>query len=229
MTTQPTPPPAPGPDDYELPSGPPDPGAAFELAHWERLAESALPRSSAGAQTWRNGLAGFITLVASAAILKGPDVADMPGPWKQLTVVLVLGALCFAVCGLWIALSAESPPERITNRRAILDTYGSVTAYEQKVAEASSEKIALAKSAVLVSIVCLLAAIGCWSLSPGAAAEPSKMLVGTKTATGHELICGDVRGVVGGAVLVAVGEEPNPRPIPLTSVESMTLVGSCPK
>src|SRR5271165_2340478 len=119
------------PSGARLPDNPPSPSELEERDRFDEFSAQSLATVRSSAQTWRNGLAAFITLVTTGVIIKGRDTtAGLATGWKVLITVLIAVGLVLAVVGLWQALAAEAGtggrPQTLADIRA---KYGSLKTY----------------------------------------------------------------------------------------------------
>src|SRR5664279_324289 len=91
------------------PTAPPSKNDLAERDRYAKRSAESLADVRASAQTWRNGLTAFITLVTTGVVIKGRDAtADLASDWRTLVTVLIGGGLLLATVGLWQALAAEA-------------------------------------------------------------------------------------------------------------------------
>jgi len=91
------------------PAAPPSPSDLKERDRYATLTSESLVTVRASAQTWRNGLAAFITLVTTGVVIEGRDnTAGLTAGWRIVVTALIAGGLALAVVGLWQALAAEA-------------------------------------------------------------------------------------------------------------------------
>jgi hypothetical protein len=128
----------------------------------------------ASAQTWRTGLAAFITLVTTGVIIKGPSTtAGLATGWRFAVTLLLGGGLILAVVGLWLALAAEAgtDPEKQT-LQDIRAAHGTLTGYEVHLAAKSADRLQWGRRIVAVAVLLLLAGIGVTWLAPSTTPSP---------------------------------------------------------
>ncbi len=69
-----------------------------ERDRYARLTAASAETVRRSAQTWRNGLTAFITLVTTGVVIKGRDTtAGLAAGWRALVSVLIVGGLLLAV------------------------------------------------------------------------------------------------------------------------------------
>lgn len=225
MTTQPTQPGQPVPG-YRLPAHPPADGTADNLTRWRALIDGSSARSTLTAQTWRNGLAGFVTLLTSVLILKGSDIGKVEEPRNYMVIALLALGAAAAIWGLWAALNAEAPPLTDVDYSDTVARHGSIAAYEQNIYRSSATALAKARHRVFAALVLLLAGSVTWWLSPTAGTDPRLQVTweeGGKPIT----ICGTPNAAPAGQLSLTVKDEDHPTEIPLDDVDTVRIVDSC--
>jgi hypothetical protein len=113
------------------------------------------------AQSWRNGLAAFITLVTTGFVVVGRNVTDqLDSAWRLAVTVLIIGGLIVAVAGLWLAIAAEAGTDFSKQTvQGIRAEHGTLAAYEIVVAGRAARKLTLGRRAVAFAMACLLAGV----------------------------------------------------------------------
>lgn len=228
---QPQPQPQPQPR-YRKPSSGPSPAFVQDMTAWTALVDSSIERASAAAEKWRAGLAGFITVVTSILILKGPDAAQkLPYPWNLVVVGLLVTGAVFAVRGLWYALSASAPPNATQHFQAIIKEHGTIRAFGTHVANESHKQLAKAKRWVLAALIALIMGIVAWWIVPPPPA-PSAQAVSLETVQAGPLtICGKLISARDGNIDIQPASEPDDPTkivsIQMANVRSMKMVDSC--
>lgn len=115
-----------------------------------RLAAASLATVRDNAQTWRNGLTAFVTLVITAVVIKGRDTTNqLPLGWRTAITVLIGGGLVLAIVGLWQALAAEAgtDPKKLT-LQDIRAVHGTLAAYEVYLAARAARRLQWGRRAV---------------------------------------------------------------------------------
>jgi len=208
------------------PSGPPSEGSLAERDAFTVLTRQSLPEVRASAETWRNGITAFLTLVTTAMIIKGQDtIAGLPTSWRVLVTVLIGGGLAFAVAGLWRVLAAQAGNRyRVSTRQYIRRKYGTVDAYQLAVADQAIDDLDTGRRLVVAALVFLLGGIAVSWWAPPAPANPSSYLnVISPTAT----ICGTLRSADNGQIRLNVTGYHDPITIPFAQITNFTVVSTC--
>lgn len=139
----------------------PTPSDLAERDAFANLGNDALPAIRASAETWRNGLAVFITAVTAGVAVKGRDITvDLAWPWRRLVASLTFGGLLIAVAGLWQALGAQAGTR--AGKQSFHDVqvnYGSVAAYRISLAATAARRLSIARRTVAVALPLALALI----------------------------------------------------------------------
>ena len=132
-----------------------------ERDRYARLTAASAETVRRSAQTWRNGLTAFITLVTTGVVIKGRDTtAGLAAGWRALVSVLIVGGLLLAVAGLWQALAAEAgTAPRKQTLQDIRASHGTLSAYEVFLAAQAARHLQWGKRAVAAAIVLLLAGV----------------------------------------------------------------------
>ena len=213
--------------DPRLPAQAPSPDVWDSLVRWRALDEAALERARKSAQTWRNGLAGFVTLLLSVLVLKGSDLAETPDPYRWIAIVGCIGGTTLAIAGLWFALGAEAPAESEVDLSVLLATYRSVARYEQSIARRAQERLVWARRLVIAALAALIIGIAAWWSAP--AATPATTAVQVEWLQGGETqqVCGMLLPTGDRQILVRPNGSTDPVVIPMRQVVSVTQVGSC--
>jgi hypothetical protein len=203
----------------------PTPSDLAERDRYAQLTASSLQAVRASAQTWRNGLAAFITLVTTGVIIKGRDTtAGIATGWRAAVSILVAAGLAMAVAGLWQTLCAEAgtDPKKQTLEE-IRATHGTLTTYEVALAGQAAQRLQRGRYAVLAALVLLLAGVATTWWAPGPPSSSSYILI----THGNTISCGVLQPGDGNQlqVLEAGNKEID---IPLSSVAEITATSSCP-
>lgn len=211
---------------FRKPSHGPSPSAPANIAEWDALVAGSLDRATTTAEKWRTGLAGFVTIMTSVLLLKGPDAQKIALPWNLLVIVpLVLGVILLVV-GLWHALSASAPQSSPHNYATVVDTYGTVRAYSIAVANSIYAALDLAKRFVIAALVLFGVGIGAWWLVPQTAEKPKATVVSVTTSAG-ETICGILLESGSGALTLRQNTAPAAVTVPLRDVVSVQITEQC--
>jgi hypothetical protein len=149
------------PSGARLPADPPSPRDLEERDRYAKLTADSLATVRASAQTWRNGLAAFITLVTTGVVIKGRDTtANLATGWRILVTVLIASGLTLANIGLWQALAAEAGTgTRTQTLEAIRTDYGTLDAYQVALAADAAKRLQRGRYAVVGALICLLAGV----------------------------------------------------------------------
>ncbi|MET7703110.1 hypothetical protein [Streptomyces sp. NPDC005485] len=202
----------------------------FDLA--ERDAFAALSAASldavrSSAETWRNGLSAFITLVTTGVVIKGRDTTSaLPTEWRAALTALIGGGLLVAILGLWQALGAQAGTRpRATTLNAVHSRYGSVAAYKVALANIAAARLRRAQYLVAVALALLLAGIGVtwWAPAESTGDKPVYLKVAHQGRTS----CGTLRSADGGMLRLKSPGRHEPAVIPLGDVTNIEVVRSC--
>jgi len=130
------------------------------------------------AQSWRNGLAAFVTLVTTGFVVVGRSGTDQLNPaWRLVVTILIIGGLTVAVAGLWLAIAAEAGTDsRKRTLQGIRTEHGTLAAYEIAVASKGARKLSISRWAVALALVCLLAGVTVEWWAPAASPKPPAYL-----------------------------------------------------
>lgn len=180
------------------------------------------------AQTWRNGLAAFITLVTTGVVIKGRDTtAGLSGGWRAVVTVLVGGGLLLAVAGLWQALAAEAGTDpRKQTLHDIRAAHGTLTAYEIYLAAQAARRLQWGRRAVAAAVTLLLAGITAtwWAPAPAASSPPAYLTV----THGNAVTCGTPQPATVGQLRLTVPGSPSTVTIPISQITALTPTTTCP-
>jgi len=157
-----------------LPGRAPSRAELDERDRYAQLTAGSMDGVRAIAQTWRNGLAAFITLITTGVIIRGPDTtADLPAAWRTAVTVLIGGGLLLAVLGLWQVLAAEAGTDpRKQTLQDIRAAHGTLTTYQVHLAAKAASSLQRGRRAVAAAILLLLAGIAVTWWAPAAAPSP---------------------------------------------------------
>ncbi|MCI3271488.1 hypothetical protein [Streptomyces cylindrosporus] len=204
--------------------------SAFDLAErdaFATLSAASLDAVRSSAETWRNGLSAFITLVTAGVVIKGRDTTSaLSTEWRAAVTVLVVGGLLAAIVGLWEALAAQAGtrPRAIT-LSAVHDEYGSVAAYKVALATGAATRVRRAQNLVAVALVLLLAGVvvSWWAPTDSGGDKPVYLKVSHRGGIG----CGTLNSADGGKLRLKEPGRHEPAVIPLTDVTDIVVVKTC--
>jgi hypothetical protein len=210
-----------------MPAEPPSPRLLAERDHWAEHANSSLSRVRGSAQTWRTGLAAFLTLVTTGVMIKGRDTtADLTTSWRTAITLLIGGGLLLAVIGLWRALAAEAGTHpRPATLQAIRDQHGTLTAHEVHLASRAARQLAWGKLAVAAAVLFLLAGLCLTWWAPTAPPTPPAYVSVEHADT---ITCGILLSADGGSLRLTVPGTHAPAVIPMGSITNLAVVTQCP-
>ncbi|GGN99368.1 hypothetical protein [Nocardia rhizosphaerihabitans] len=214
------------PEHFRKPAKGPSPSAADDIADWDALVVGSLDRATATAEKWRTGLAGFVTIVTSVLLLKGPDSQKIERPWNFLVIGLLVIGAGLLVGGLWHALSASAPRSRSQNYSDIVDRYGTVRAYSIAVANSIYTSLERAKLLVIAALAVFGMGIVAWWLVPQTTEKPKTTVVSVTTPNGGTT-CGILVDSGSGDVTIRPDGSPTSTSVPLREVTSVKLVERC--
>jgi hypothetical protein len=209
-----------------LPKRAPTPSDLAERDAFAALVNDSLPMIRASAETWRNGLAAFVTLVTAAVAIKGRDTtADLAWQWRLVVASLTFGGLLIAVLGLWQALGAQAGTRAGKQTfHDVQDTYGSVAAYKVSLATTAARRLGIARRAVAVALALILAGICAAWLAPSRTVQPPAAL---RVDHGGTATCGTLASADGGYMRLQVKGYNDPVAIALTEITNITVVATC--
>ncbi|WP_287001871.1 hypothetical protein [Gordonia sp. UBA7860] len=216
----------PEPAKYRRPTQPPPADAAANLAAWDLLLDNSIERATATAEKWRAGLAGFIALITSLLIIKGPDAQKIPAPWIYVLVIAFAAGIVLAIIGLWKAQSASSPGLDSVDYTEVIKKYGSIRTYSVAVAIGSADKITTAKRFVAGALIALGVGVVAWWLVP--ASEPQATEQVRVTLRSGATLCGKITETApaAGLPLKLSGTQTTIR-VPVADLLSVTSVADC--
>lgn len=212
---------------YRRPPNAPSATAWDDIVRWKRLADTASARAMASAQTWRTGLAGFVTILTSALILKGSDLGSVSAPLKYAVAGLLAGGAGLAVWGLWTALTAESPPQESARYGEILAEFSSIAGYERSVARSSTAALDRSRRRVFVALVALLVGSALWWLAPPKDDPASHLKVIFADQAEVVTVCGTWLPSPAGELLLQINDTSTPTAVPLSSIQDLAVVNTC--
>ncbi len=196
-------------------------------AEWDDLVDTSLDRVTANAEKWRTGLAGFITIVTSLLLLKGPEsVSKIALPWGPVVVLLLIVAVVLTVIGLWHAQAAAAPPEKMLDRTAFFRANVTVRAGRVAAARQALGRLRSAQRLVTAALACLVLGIAMWWLVPSAE-QPGAFLSATLLSDPGKVICGTVIASEDGQLLIQKRAKEDPVLLRLTDLASVEAVAKC--
>lgn len=219
MTSQETP-------AFRKPAKAPSTATAADLHDWLALRDAGLTRTTATATAWRNGLAGFVTLLTSVLVLKGADLSAVAQPYRSLSIVGLLGGTTLAIVGLWCALTAEAPVEGRASRGAVVERHGSVAAYLQDVALASQNKLRLARRFVAAALILLLVGLASWWVGLGESASSTVRIMWVDHSV-NRTDCGSLIDSLPQEIGLKTNSAADPLILAPASIVSIKVVPSC--
>jgi len=174
----------------------------------------------ATAEKWRNGLAGLTALLSAAALITSPSLGStVPGEWRAIIGLLVLGGLLGLIFGTWRAmLAAFGVPAA-----AIPMTGERLKAWEQEQADKAVDRLDQARLGFLVGIALIAggSAVAFWA-QPSSSPSGPAVVVTTNT----EVICGRLgSGKAGQLQLTAADGQVHT--LAIRRVKSVATTSSC--
>lgn len=195
---------------------------------WERRIAANRADQVKRAETWRNGLSAFLTLILSALVVGGRDaIGGLAEPWKALIAGLIAVGLLLAVMGLWLTLTAQ-----VGGRYAFVTRTGADPDSEPEIVDAQAAgRIARlldrARALVAAGFVLLAAGtIASW-VAPAAVPDPPGYLVVQRTDS-QDRPCGKLLSANDSLIRLQVEGERLPQEILFTNVKNFKLVAACP-
>jgi hypothetical protein len=229
--TRPGPPPAtasatPAPVRVRKPKSGPSKAQLAERDRFAQLTATSLESVRVTAQTWRNGLAGFITLVTTGVIIKGRDTTSNLTTGGRVTVTVLVGAgLALAVAGLWLALTAEAGLDtRTRDLHGIRQEHLTLRNYEVAVAERRARMLGIGRWVVAGALACLLGGVAAAWWAPAEATSPPAYV---RVSVGSTVSCGELTSADGGNLVIKVAGRREPAVIPVGQVTNLTVTASC--
>lgn len=206
----------------------PEPTSRSEREAFNDLVSSSLSGVRESAQAWRNGLAALVSLISAGLVIKGRSIAgDVVLGWRvAITSAIGLG-LAAAIFGLWQALAAEAGSDvHDVSLDAIHRDYpGGVAAYRVAMARRVGRRLRTARRSIGVSLIMLFAAIVISWWAPLAHPNSPAIVI---IPAGSNAACGRLVSADHGKVRLKVGSSGIERVFPLSAVENMKVVGTCP-
>lgn len=196
----------------------------LDKKRWAQLASdlkfSQLDTARRQAEIWRAGLAALTALLTAVLVLKGRDnVSDLTEPYQALAVGLLVLALALLLAAtMWVSRALAGPPGRTT-----LLTGEALKDWTEHEVDKISATLRLIPWLAAVGVFAMAAAVGITWLAP---TQPTTTpLVQVNGPTGQE--CGEFIGETAKQVLLRPATGPA-TVIPLSAVESITPVATCP-
>jgi hypothetical protein len=200
-----------------LPAAPPSPRDLEERDRYATLTSESLTTVRQSAQTWRNGLAAFITLVTTGVIIKGRDnTAALTVGWKIGVTILIGGGLALAVVGLWQALIAEAGTGiQVQTLEEIRADYLTLDAYQVSLAVKAANRLQWGRYVVVGALVFLMAGVVVTWWAPA-------------HVTRKMTICGTLHAGGNGTFTPAPINAEHLTSVPFNGSGSLTLTTPCP-
>lgn len=214
--------------DVNAAGAPPPPTlrAADNLKEWERFTTSNLSRVTATAAKWQTGLTGFVAVVTSVFILKGPDsFSKMAAPFGWWVVGLLAAALVAMLVGLWLAQSAAAPVETSMTYDEFQAQNTAAGRVEASIAGKARTNLARAQWVVAAALLAFIAGTVVWAVAPQTSAK-TLMLV---ERTSEDAICGSLVASENGKLLILPDGATDATMISLDDVDAARIVQECPK
>lgn len=214
------------PPAFRKPAKAPSAATAADLKDWLALRDEAITRTKASATAWRNGLAGFVTLLTSVLVLKGADLSTVAQPFRWLTILGLLGGATLAIIGLWCALTAEAPAEDRASLQAVVKEHGSVAGFLQDVALASQKRLKFARRFVAAALILIMVGLTFWWVG---LAEPSssKVRITWENSSVKQTDCGTLVPSLPNEIGLKTNSAADPLVLTPASIVSIVSVGSC--
>ncbi|MEV7094526.1 hypothetical protein AB0M80_17000 [Amycolatopsis sp. NPDC051045] len=208
------------------PEGPPSEADLAEREAFNALVHESLTSVRSSAETWRNGLTAFITLVTTGIVIKGRESTSLLEVGWRVAVTAFLGVgLACAVLGLWQTLAAQAGTRAGTvHLTEVLRDYGSVAAYSVALAAAAARRMRRARILVGVALSFLLSGIVANWWAPTAPAVPPAYLQVTSDQT---TACGVLQSADGGEIVLKVDGAAVPVIIPVKGIANLKVVSRC--
>jgi hypothetical protein len=209
------------------PQHPPTTADLAERDRFAQLAEKSLPSVQAAAEAWRNGLAAFVTLVTTGAVVKGRDMTDhLTSGWRVAVTVLIGGGVALSLVGLWHALAAQAgTSEGRVTLAEIHRRHASVAAYQVALAATAATRLRRARAIMAASLACLLLGVASTWWAPTSDASPPTYLTVDHDGT---TTCGTLLSADRGSVRLQVLEATAPVVISFERIANLHAVTQCP-
>ncbi|GEP49264.1 hypothetical protein FVP74_07405 [Microbacterium saccharophilum] len=209
-------------------AAPPPPGirAAENLTDWERFTATNLSRVTATAEKWQAGLAGFVAVVTSVFILKGPEsFSKVAEPYSWWVVGLLALALIAMLGGLWLAQSAAAPVETSMTYAEFQAQNTATGQVEAGIARGARKNLVRAQGLVAAALLAFIAGTVVWAVAP----QPSAKTLMVVERTTDDAICGTVVASEQGRLLLLPDGASEATVVPLAEVDAARVVAECPK
>lgn len=204
----------------------PTPADLAERDRFAALAEGSLSAARANAESWRNGLAAFVTLVTAAAVIKGRDTtADLTIGWRIAVTVLIGSGIALSLAGLWQALAAQAGTREGTVTLAdIHSRHASVVAYQVALADAAATRLKRGRTIVAAALSCFLLGIAATWWAPEASSDPVGYVTILHDGTSN---CGSLQSADNSEIQLHVAGAPNPVVVPMEKITNLLVVTHC--
>jgi hypothetical protein len=204
----------------------PTPADLAERDRFAALAEGSLSAARANAESWRNGLAAFVTLVTATAIIKGRDTtADLPVGWRVAVTVLIGSGIALSVAGLWQALAAQAGTREGTVTLAdIHSRHASVAAYQVALADVAATRLKRGRTIVAAALSCFLLGIATTWWAPEASPDPAGYVTILHDGTAN---CGSLQSAANGEIRLRVAGAQNPVVVSMKKITNLLVVTHC--
>lgn len=210
---------------YRKPDRPPSPDSPQQIAAWTALIDSSVARVTGTAEKWYAGLAGFIAVITSILIIKGPaTVQAISSPWNWIASILSIAALVLMTAGFWTALTAAAPQNPRHQYDSVIARFKTIRAYNLSVAMRSDRLLTSAKRLVMLALISLIGAIATWWLSPQVVPTAPAFMVVSNQSGNH---CGELIASDDGYVVLRSPNGKIDEILPLDTIESIRVVEKC--
>ena len=203
-------------------SGTPRPPELAEV-EWERkraeLVADALPRIHSSAEKWGATIGVLTGVFGAAGFIKGREEISKLETWVQWVIGLGLGlAVALAVTGIvTAALAAQGTTVTIRGTQDFWTSYANAT-------ENAASYLKASRWLVVSALIPLAIAVGFELFGPAKTSPGTAVLAVPKAGA---ITCGELATDAAGAlVLRPVGN--GKEELPLTDVEDVTVIDSCP-
>ncbi len=191
---------------------------------FSELVASSLADVRASAEKWRTGLAALVSLVVGGLLIKGPaDAQKLTTEWRTVLSFLLISGLGLGIFGLWRTLEAAAGTPTALDYDQLVETYGSVPAYEVAAARRTADKLSDARSALRWSLILLSFGVLAWWWSEEKPAEPAIRI----TMVEGKSYCGSLLSADTQTFRIQVVGSSRPRLIPFKDVENIAIVTQC--
>lgn len=227
--SSPTPNRATVPASPPIPPRPPSAPSLPELANQEqfdKLVDESLDSTMASAEKWRNGLAGFVSILSTGLLLKGPDtVKDIASGWRYPLAACVGIGLLGVIVGLWFALGAAAGTPHLLTLPALLAEHESVRGYRVDTAAKLAESLKKARRAFAGGLAFLtVAAFSMWWLPDATSTAAPKVIV---TSTAGDTTCGELKSAEGSEFKIQTKTRSTPVVVAFGDVVDVVIASIC--